>query len=195
MHHPTCVLVTAGPAAGKTCLMSQLVMHVVLRGSYDEGESFSAKASEWTPAPDDLVPILIRVQDLQRKLLANSEGAFSSSWNWADAYLRVVHGVNSELYRFLRQALMARRALLLLDGIDEAGKAREAIERHVSEVLAPQATCSSSPRARTASRPMSRPPATTTSSCARSPTHSKRTWSSDASTRRATSSAPSEPAR
>ena len=38
----------------------------------------------------------------------------------------------------LRQALMARRALVLLDGIDEGGKARDAIERHVTEVLAPQ---------------------------------------------------------
>ena len=38
----------------------------------------------------------------------------------------------------LRQALMARRALLLLDGLDEGGAARERIERHVSEVLAPQ---------------------------------------------------------
>ena len=33
---------------------------------------------------------------------------------------------------------MARRALILLDGIDEGGVARERIERHVAEVLAPQ---------------------------------------------------------
>lgn len=36
------------------------------------------------------------------------------------------------------QAMMARRALLLLDGLDEAGAMRGAIERHVTEVLAPQ---------------------------------------------------------
>ena len=29
------------------------VMHVVLRASYDDADSFSAKATEWTPAPDD----------------------------------------------------------------------------------------------------------------------------------------------
>ena len=38
----------------------------------------------------------------------------------------------------VRQALMARRALLLLDGIDEGGVARERIMKHVTEVLEPQ---------------------------------------------------------
>ena len=34
--------------------------------------------------------------------------------------------------------MMARRALLLLDGLDEAGQIRDEMERHVVEVLAPQ---------------------------------------------------------
>ena len=33
---------------------------------------------------------------------------------------------------------MARRALLLLDGIDEGGIARERVEAHVTDVLLPQ---------------------------------------------------------
>ena len=33
---------------------------------------------------------------------------------------------------------MARRALILLDGLDEGGTMRDEIERHVTEVLAPQ---------------------------------------------------------
>ena len=37
-----------------------------------------------------------------------------------------------------RQAMLARRAVLLLDGLDEGGEERDAIERHVVEVLAPQ---------------------------------------------------------
>ena len=41
-----CVLLTAGPAAGKTCLISQLVIHSV-------------------DSSHDLTPIMIRVQDLQ----------------------------------------------------------------------------------------------------------------------------------
>ena len=42
------------------------------------------------------------------------------------------------LYSMLRQALFARRALILLDGLDEGGTNRTEIERHVVEVLAPQ---------------------------------------------------------
>ena len=49
-----------------------------------------------------------------------------------------MHGADSDLYLFLRQALMARRALILLDGVDEGGHSRDAIERHVNEVLVPQ---------------------------------------------------------
>ena len=116
-----CLLLTAPPAAGKTCLMSQLIMDVL-------------KSEEC-----DLVPILIKVQELQRHLFVESNRSiFERSWNWFDAFLQCVHGAGSDMYYMLRQALMARRALVLLDGIDEGDKARDAIERHVTEVLAPQ---------------------------------------------------------
>ena len=133
--HPVAVLVTAGPAAGKTCMVSQLVMKVV--PAADE----AMKDAEWVPGAADLLPIVIRVQDLQKRLLDTSDGQdrkFAAAWNWIDCYLLTVHGASSELYRFLRQVLMMRRALLLLDGIDEAGKARGRIERHITEVLMPQ---------------------------------------------------------
>ena len=132
-----CVLLTAGPAAGKTCLMSQLVMHVVPPEPSEGGGEGDGADDDDDDDAHALVPILIRVQDLQKRLLGD-EDSFASSWNWVDAYLRELHGLNSEMYRFLRQALMARRALLMLDGIDEGGKARERIERHITEVLAPQ---------------------------------------------------------
>ena len=64
--------------------------------------------------------------------------AFERAWNWVDAYLCLVHGLGSELYRFLRQAMVARRVLLLIDGIDEGGHARQRVEQHIVEVLAPQ---------------------------------------------------------
>ena len=115
-----CVLLTAGPAAGKTCLMSQLVMHTLEQ-------------------PNGLVPILIKVQNLQKRLLSDdSRETFASAWNWVDAHLQCVHGVDSEMYRMLRQAMLARRTLLLLDGLDEGGQVRSQIEKHVTEVLAPQ---------------------------------------------------------
>ena len=86
-----------------------------------------------------MVPILIKVQELQRYLINEAtRPIFDRSWNWVDAFLQCVHGSGSDMYCMLRQALMARRALVLLDGIDEGGKVRDAIERHVTEVLAPQ---------------------------------------------------------
>ena len=116
-----CFLLTAGPAAGKSSMMSQLVVKALAR----EGDG------------SGLVPILVRVQQLQTRLLED-EDVFAASWNWVDAFLRLKHGKSSALYHMLRQAMMARRALLLIDGIDEGGKARARIERHIAEVLARQ---------------------------------------------------------
>jgi GTPase SAR1 family protein len=66
-----CVLVTAAPAAGKTCLVSQLIMHLV-----DE-QAFA-------------VPILIKVQQMLRFLLMTEHrDKFETAWNWVDAYLMV----------------------------------------------------------------------------------------------------------
>lgn len=114
---PACALVTAGPSSGKTFLISQ-----VIRCSVD----------------GELVPILLKGQLLQAWLHSNPH-AFETAWNWIDAYLRLEH-LESEpaLYRMLRQAMIARRALLLIDGLDEGGSIREELERHVAEVLAPQ---------------------------------------------------------
>ena len=63
---------------------------------------------------------------------------FANAWNWVDAYFREEYGVDSETYHLLRTALVSRRLLLLLDGLDEGGAARDEIERHIVEVLAPQ---------------------------------------------------------
>ena len=106
----------AGPAAGKTTLLSQLV-------------AFSLEGP--------LIPILVKVQVLQRRRI-DSPDAFASAWNWIDAFLRLEHGAEASYYCMLRQAMMARRALILIDGLDEAGQIRDEMERHVAEVLAPQ---------------------------------------------------------
>ena len=120
MEGPRAVLLTAGPASGKTTLLSQVVT--------------LALQDERT----ELVPILVKVQVLQWRLL-EAPDAFAGAWNYIDAFLRLEHEASRPaLYRMLRQAMMARRALLLLDGLDEAGAKRDDIERHVVEVLAPQ---------------------------------------------------------
>lgn len=115
---PLAALLTAGPAAGKTTLLNQLVL-LSLEGS-------------------ELVPILVKVQRLQRSLL-DAPDTFASAWNFLDAYLRLEHGDSTPaLYHMLRQAIMARRALILIDGLDEGGVLRNDIERHVTSVLARQ---------------------------------------------------------
>jgi hypothetical protein len=117
---PLAALLTAGPASGKTTLLSQVVM-IALQDERTE-----------------LVPILVKVQVLQRRLL-EAPDAFAGAWNFIDAFLRLEHEASRPaLYRMLCQAMMARRALLLLDGLDEAGAKRDDIERHVVDVLAPQ---------------------------------------------------------
>ena len=49
----------------------------------------------------ELIPILLRVQNLQRRML-DHPAAFDAAWNYIDAYLRLEHG-DGAYYRFLRQ--------------------------------------------------------------------------------------------
>ena len=62
----TCALLTAGPATGKTWLVSQVVMHSLGRA---------------------LVPVVIKVEQLQMQLTEHA-AAFAAAPNWVDAYLR-----------------------------------------------------------------------------------------------------------
>lgn len=64
---PSGVLLAAGPAAGKTTMISQSVM--LLLASRRE---------------DAIVPVVVKVQSLQSRLLSQPE-AFQLAWNWIDA--------------------------------------------------------------------------------------------------------------
>ena len=44
----------------------------------------------------------------------------------------------NQLYEAAATAIMARRALIILDGIDEGGKTKAEIEQHIVSVLRPQ---------------------------------------------------------
>jgi hypothetical protein len=101
-----------------------------------------------------MVPLLIKVQQLQRRLI-NQPDDVGTAWNWVDAFVRLEYHKQPAVYRFLRQALLSRRVLLLLDGLDEGGAKRSEIERHVTEVLAPQGhvmLCTSRPAGLTETR-------------------------------------------
>jgi hypothetical protein len=119
---PPCILLTAGPACGKTSLVSQVIMCSL--DEFDKGQT-------------ELLPIVVKLQLLQRQL-QQAPSTFEDASNWVDASLRIEYAAQPHRYRMLRQAMMARRALLLLDGVDEGGLERERIERHIVEVLAPQ---------------------------------------------------------
>lgn len=119
-----CILLTAEPAGGKTILCSQLVIRTLDMVKY--GKS-------------DLVPILLKGQKLHTWLKDEKHAAkFGHAWNWVDAYLQIEYEGEPEMYLMLRQALMARRGLVLIDGLDEGGDERERIETQILEVLAPQ---------------------------------------------------------
>jgi ankyrin repeat protein len=121
----TCALLTAGPAAGKTWLMSQLIMHALGQGdgrAEDDGR-------------EPLVPVLVRAEQLQKRL-AEQGAAFDAATDWVDADLKLTCAPPH--YAMLRAAMHERCVLLLLDGLDEAGAQRARIEKHVAEVLAPK---------------------------------------------------------
>ena len=118
------VLLTAGVGGGKTLAVHTLATLAAQRTQGDAGPN--------------LVPIVISVAQLARWLDEDS-AAFGRAWNFVDAYVAKEHGVRSETYMMLRQVMLARRALLLIDGLDEGGTiVGDRIRRHVGEVLAQQ---------------------------------------------------------
>ena len=118
------VLLTAGVGGGKTLAVHTLATLAAQRTQCDAGPN--------------LVPIVISVAKLARWLDEDS-AAFGRAWNFVDAYVAREHGVRSETYTMLRQVMLARRALLLIDGLDEGGAVvGDCIRRHVGEVLAQQ---------------------------------------------------------
>ena len=134
-----CALPTAGPATGKTWLMSQLIMHAL--GRHDAEREDEKREGE------PLLPVLVRVDQLQRRL-AEHKAAFDAADDWVDAELKLT--CEPPHYAMLRAAMRERRVLLLLDGLDEAGAARARVEAHVAEVLAPKGfaiLCTSRPAA------------------------------------------------
>ena len=61
-----------------------------------------------------LVPFLLTTIDLMRIIKQNALGG-----DYLDGYLRSVYGPRSRRYLFLKQAMMERRLVLFLDGMDE----------------------------------------------------------------------------
>ena len=87
---------------------------------------------------NDAVPILILIIDLQRSM-AKHPTEYEGVDDLVAMYLRLKFR-DSDRYRFLMliQAYASRRALLLLDGVDEGGDAKSRIEHFITVFLVRQ---------------------------------------------------------
>jgi hypothetical protein len=85
----------------------------------------------------DIVPVLILVIELVR-MAEQEHGSGASLTNVIQRYLESQHARGSNQHRLLMQAVHERRALFLIDGIDEAGGAKEEIERVIATELLDQ---------------------------------------------------------
>ena len=87
------LLVVAGPASGKTSLMSQLVMHTLTKRLDDDVGNVDYDASPMQIM--ELVPVLIKMTQLARLLESENpahKDAFANALNFADAFLRITMG-------------------------------------------------------------------------------------------------------
>ena len=117
------LLITADAASGKTVMMRQ-VIHGCFKWKHRDN--------------NDAVPILILIIDLQRSM-ANHPDEYESADDIVAVYLRLMHKECDNLrYLLLMQAYASRRALLLLDGIDEGGDAKDRIESFITSFLVHQ---------------------------------------------------------
>ena len=101
-------LITAEPAAGKTWLLSQVIVRCLE----------SAR-----------VPILIKVEQLQTRW-----AEVAKKDDWLSAYLELTCS-SPQYSAILRNCITEHRALLLVDGLDEAGALRTEIEKHVAGLV------------------------------------------------------------
>ena len=117
------ILVTATAASGKTVMLRQ-VIYTCCKWGYRDA--------------NDTVPILIPVIDLQRSMAYHAH-EYQGVQDLAAVYLRLTFKDNDDSrYLMLMQAYDSRRALLLLDGLDEGGDAKERIEWFVTHFLVRQ---------------------------------------------------------
>lgn len=89
----SCALLTAPAAAGKTWLMSQLIMRMLDNDAH--------------------TPILVKVERLQVELRQHRP-RFEAAPDWVDAFLELT--CKPPHYQMLRQEIDAHRAVLLIDG-------------------------------------------------------------------------------
>eukprot|EP00854_Cymbomonas_tetramitiformis_P009842 gene9841-11657_t len=90
-------------------------------------------AKQLIEAEGDYVPILLNVQSLTREVMRDNVAV--GQGNLLLTYLRWLHGAGSAQLLMLTQVLDMRQALILVDGLDEAGPEAAEISRFILEEL------------------------------------------------------------
>ena len=110
---------------------------ILMLGAAAIGKSTQLKRFALLALELGMVPVLILVIELVRlKERAGGDGGLN---NVIQGYLESQHGPRgSKQYRLLMQAVLERRCLFLVDGVDEAGGAKEEIERAIADELLDQ---------------------------------------------------------
>lgn len=84
------------------------------------------------------VPILILLIDLSREMTRQK---WEKDEDLVVNYLKLVHGEGSRRCKMLLHMLETDRALLILDGLDEAGKNKDAIETYIQQRIVTSRRC------------------------------------------------------
>jgi tetratricopeptide (TPR) repeat protein len=107
-----CALVVGPAASGKTTLMRRFIVDAL-------------------DAPGSIVPVFLAVIDLVHFV----DAARKNSRSITDECITSLSNETGALQLFLAQAVAERRVLFLIDGMDEAGAVRDAVENFVAEEL------------------------------------------------------------
>ena len=109
---------------------------ILMLGAAAIGKSTQLKRFVLCALEMGMVPVLILVIELVRLKEGAGGGKLT---NVIERYLASQHGPRgSKQHRLLMQAVLERRCLFLVDGVDEAGGAKEEIERAIADELLDQ---------------------------------------------------------
>ena len=112
---------------------------ILMLGAAAIGKSTQLKRFALLALELAMVPVLILVIELVRMKEESGGGGDGKLTNVIERYLESHHGPRgSAQHRLMMQAVHERRCLFLVDGVDEAGGAKEEIERAIADELLDQ---------------------------------------------------------
>jgi hypothetical protein len=129
------VLITGPNFGGKSALIRRLAVQV-LKQREPPTTKVGAAVNRFGAGISSVVPVVVPVHELVRLLEMDAVMQESMGHgDMLDAYLQSSYSADSLRYRFLQQARLEGRLLVLVDGMDKCGVQRPAIEAFVSTEL------------------------------------------------------------